>query len=215
MRRTFYLFVICIVSFLCRQASAQEKGIILGGGSGYLSYKLAQDSHGQAALDAGGSGNAIYQYNLFAGYKYRIENVGSRFFYDLDTYLGFKKSSYKFSSDISYIEKDVMNNTIHAWSRGDGIKGSMEYFYLSFNASINYRILDNFYAGAGIEPTLYQSSGAPITKFDVPLSAKAGYDFGRFELALASKFGMMNILKSSEFHSGRFTDFQVSVFVPF
>jgi hypothetical protein len=101
-------------------------------------------------------------------------------------------------------------------------------FQFSLNPSWNYRFFDKCYAGAGVSPTIYlinSSRGVfngsanfnPISgcKFDMPVTAKVGYDFKFLDVSLGYSHGLFNIAKSDYITKAKLSNWHIQVFIPF
>lgn len=203
-----YCYLLIAFIFCISSSFSQKHGLIVGGGIGNVTYQLQPSSKAQELLNMGGTGSTDYQFNGFLGYRYRVEPDRKPFFYDLDVYVGLKRFDYDYWYE-SY--NNETNTGVYS-----GTNGEETYYYLALSPSFNYHIISGLNAGIGVEPTFYyRDENDPNFKFDIPLTAKIGYDFGLLEIAIAYKLGLCNTLKSDVFESGRLYDWQASVFIPF
>jgi hypothetical protein len=69
----------------------------------------------------------------------------------------------------------------------------------------------------GLEPTylIWQEGEDSQNNFDLPIVAKLAYDFGPFELGINYKYGLMDLIKTDDVQSGKFREWQFSLFIPF
>ena len=188
-----------------------RSGLILSGGPSHL-WNKKLDSNSEFI-------NAILEYeevkftsfigyNAALGYKFRLEPKPKRIFYDIDLFLGIKTFSdgylYKYSNALS---------TLWLHQRRDKLS-----FYTSLNPSFNYCLNKYFYAGAGLEPTVYfnlYNVGFRADKFDMPLTTKIGVNLKYVELALSYKIGFLNQMKSDYHKSLNLNDLQLQLYIPF
>jgi hypothetical protein len=92
------------------------------------------------------------------------------------------------------------------------------YYLTSIGGAVNYSIIKTLSAGIGIEPTFYLKKGNTNNyynkKYDIPLVAKVSYNFRVVEVAITSKYGLINVLETVGSY-GKLRDIQLSLFVPF
>jgi hypothetical protein len=182
-------------------ASAQkfEHGLILGGGGGSLSnVKFAGDVTSVPVSE--------YKFNIALGYKFRLNCKTKPFFYDFDLSVGMKKHNYS-----------IWKN---AGNPGDifivGKSSKSPFLYTSLNTTFNYKIYKGLYAGAGVEPAIYTHDDPKEFLFDIPLTAKIGYDLKFAGLSFGYKCGLLNPLKADHnITKGRMNDWQFQLFIPF
>lgn len=193
------LFFALVVSgmFLAGAANAQTElkhGLLVGVGHGNVHNLKFQ-------YDVGDKYLGTRQYNVNASLGYRLRFMPQKpFFYDLDLNLGMRSARNDYPTDASgtsYISDDDAR------------------FLLSLNASFNYKIVNGLSLGVGVEPTYYLHTLGD-RKFDVPLTGKVSYDFRRFGLSFVYKHGMTDVMRRANcFKSGKMSDWQVQLFVPF
>ncbi|GHV21911.1 hypothetical protein FACS189428_3100 [Clostridia bacterium] len=146
-------------------------------------------------------------YNASLGYKFRLEPKPNSFFYDIDLFLGFKSYGDAYYYDY-YDSSGSYRMRSHDERKSD--------FYTSLNLSANYRINKRFYAGAGLEPTVYNMNHEGFKRsFDMPVTSKIGVDLKYVELALSYKIGFLNTLDSRYHKSLNLNDLQLQLFIPF
>lgn len=72
--------------------------------------------------------------------------------------------------------------------------------------------------GAGVEPVYYFAGYEKEDMkhpFDVPFVGKIAYNLKFMELGISYKHGLSNVIETKDFTSGKFRDWQVSVWIPF
>ncbi|MDR1406483.1 MAG: hypothetical protein LBJ23_00370 [Tannerella sp.] len=93
-----------------------------------------------------------------------------------------------------------------------------DYFRIAFNPTFNYKVYDGWYAGIGIEPTYYmvlQSGETAFSKFDIPLTARVGYDFKYMDVSFNYTHGLCDIMNPDYYSSGKIRRWQIQLFIPF
>jgi hypothetical protein len=207
--------IIFVIAFMCAIPSvfAQmqvKSGLILGAGN----YTLRDVGINKVE-------DAVQLYrnkvDIAAGYKFRLLPAGKRYFIDLDAQLGFRKVKWDYFEDYMAIVQEHWPDLRPAMpSRQQADK----YYQLSLNPTFNYTLYDGWYAGLGIEPTIYYvgyGNNAHKNFFtgDIPLTARIGYDFKYIDVAFSYKYGFTDILTSDYFSSGKIRNWQIQVFIPF
>lgn len=89
---------------------------------------------------------------------------------------------------------------------------------LRWGGTVNYPVYKGLSVGLGVEPTYYFVSyekNDMKRPLDVPFVGKIAYNFKFMELGISYKHGLMNVVETKDFASGRFRDWQVSVWIPF
>lgn len=191
------LFLTCI-SFCSYAQSDVKSGLLLSGGIGSIKSELSSTVPNSILHT-----DVSYKMGFSIGYRFRLQpHVSSRITYDLDANVGLRnwKSSYR----RNFNEPEIYS-------------ASSQYYYLSATATVNYSIYKGFKVGAGIEPTYYfkQNGESSSKSFDIPLVARIGYDFGGFEVGVKYMHGLFNVVDTKYLESGKFRDWQLSVFIPF
>jgi hypothetical protein len=193
MKIKIVLFLLCCSIY---SISAQTKsGMILSGGNGNFRDIKQNDYRNE--------GDFQNKYTLGVGYRFRIQPKNPSFFYDLDLNLGLKHYNY---AGVFYHE--MYDNMVHS-------SGKLNFLHVSLNGSYNYKMLKGLYAGIGIEPTVYYIDVTSKYLFDIPLTAKLGYDLKYFGLEVGYKLGFTDVIYPSYFASGKRNDWQISLYIPF
>lgn len=195
MKQLFLFFTLCVLSV---SAFGQtESGIVASGGIGNIKTKL-----NTSAQAAGGSYDVDYRYNLSLGYRFRLPaGETSAFFYDLEAGLGMKYYNYSFGKMAG---------------QPAAVEGSAKRFSVYAAGTANYTLYKGLSIGAGVEPTYYFSqNGGNSRKFDLPVIARVAYRFKAFEIGLTYKHGLMNTLKTEHLKSGKFREYNLSIWIPF
>lgn len=195
--RSLLTLIIIFASAHCGHAQIQS-GLLINGGLGTIKSTLTPMIEEQIRTS-----DVNYKYNFSLGYRFRIvPAIAPVLFIDLDANIGFKSWNSEYRR--SYKEPAVY-------------AASSTYYFTSVTGSVNYPIYKGLSIGAGVEPTYYfrQEGEDSNKKFDIPVLAKAGYKFNKFELGLTYKLGLMNTIDSKYISSGKFRDLQVSVWIPF
>ncbi|MDR1330854.1 MAG: hypothetical protein LBK07_01990, partial [Tannerella sp.] len=81
------------------------------------------------------------KFDVAAGYKFRLQPAGKRFFADLDIQAGYGQVRY----ENHYTSFEDMNPLLD--------RGKDNYLRLSLNPTFNCKVYDGWYAGLGVEPT--------------------------------------------------------------
>jgi hypothetical protein len=214
------LAVIIHVAGLYAQIDLRS-GLLLGGGriastyDAYAKYTYKAKAEINSKLDAG------------IGYRLRLRPENKKFFVDLDLTAGARviESTYwpDYLSDYSFDTEITANGSMSS-------QITHVYFQLSFNPTFNYNFYDGWYVGLGAEPVFYTAFGINIRSyreeegierdkkfsgFDVPLTAKVGYDFKYMDVAFSYKYGLRDVLTPVYFYSGKARAWQLQVFIPF
>lgn len=200
------LFVSCVL-FVTQCIIAQSKithGFNVNGGIGSIrGIEFLPEGKISDILELNGKGFIDYKYNLALGYKLRLDNKEKPLFYDLDISLGMKK--YEFDYRV-LIEEDGFASYF-------GTSGDVSLFYLSLSPMANYKIYKGLYSGAGMEPTVLHAQGS--TMFDIPISARIGYNFKFLDVSFGYKHGLLSIVKNKEgFSKGKISEWSLQFFIP-
>ncbi|MDR0575088.1 MAG: hypothetical protein LBG96_13890 [Tannerella sp.] len=195
----------------CLCAQTLEHGFIINGGTGYFrDVELPLEGPVSEILKNGGHGDIDYKFHVELGYKLRIDNKAKPFFFDMDLSVGIKKYKYNYLALTEYDPENGDDESIS--SRYSFVRGNLNLFTASLNATFNYKIYKGLYAGAGIAPTLYLKGFYP----DFPLTAKLGYDLKFVGVSAGYKYGLLNALKdNSDFSNGKTGEWQVQLYIPF
>jgi hypothetical protein len=205
------LFVLCSTLYGYSQI---KSGITLGVGRGGISNVVFPDDpwwDGYPIYDLAWE----YRYNkmdLAIGFKHRIESKNKPFFYDIDFNVGLKRYS-TFCSGGNYDYDEMKGEHFMAYFEHN-------FYSLSFNPTWNYRLIRGLHAGAGIEPILYFQNNTSYWelvehwKFDLPLTAKIGYDFRSIDFSISYKHGLFNTMERKYFKSAKYWSVLLSVFIP-
>ena len=215
--------ILIFLLFALHGYSQIKSGIIIGGGKGSISNVVFPDEY--TTIDGTPIENLqwSYQYNfdIALGYKFRYETQNKPFFYDLDIYLGLKRFTTDFTGtfDANLPEIESNDDDEIIYYQGEA-SGHFQHIYYSFsvNPSLNYRLIKGLYAGVGIEPTLYNKDDASKGekwKFDLPLTAKIGYDLKFIDFSVNYKHGIFDTMESKYLNPAKFRNWQLSVFIPF
>jgi len=199
--------------------SQVKSGIIFSGGKGSLSNVVFPDRYviNDDILCENMQWNYEYKFDVRIGYKIRLEPQSKPFFYDIDLNVGLKRFNTNFTGTYNvYIPKDNSNEEENVVGFSSGNFGHT-YYSLSVNPSWNYRLIRGLYAGAGIEPTWYKGDipGSKKWKFDLPLTAKVGYDLKFIDFSISYKYGLFDAIQSEYLKSAKSRNWQISVFIPF
>lgn len=193
--------VLCLVCSI--QVGAQiSSGVIVGGGIGALDTKYKK------LIPATGLGSVYessYNYDLYVGYRFRIQQPNLPFFYDLDARFG----------TMSITETSFQGQQAHVIKEKE--LGNNQKYYFALGAMANVHIYKGLNLGVGVEPTYYfvhQHNNKVSPRFDIPVVAKIGYDFGPFELALSGKLGLFRNSKKGVLDSNRREALMLSVYIP-
>ena len=195
MKHVMLFITLCLLSLSAQGQT--ESGIIAEGGIGNIKTKL-----NPSAAGAGGFYDVGYRYNLSLGYKLRLHAAkASPFFYDLEAGLGVKFYDYTFGK---------------APGEPATVDASAKRFSAFATGKANYTLCKGLSIGAGIQPTWYFSqNGGNSRKFDVPVIGRIAYRFKAFEVGLSYKHGLLNSLKTDCLKSGRFREYNLSLWIPF
>ncbi|MDR1407952.1 MAG: hypothetical protein LBJ23_07900, partial [Tannerella sp.] len=140
------------------------------------------------------------RFDAAIGYKFRLLPAGKPFFVDLDLQAGYVRMKYvRHDSYLSSSVPDPRTGTAPAW--GDVTENR---FRMSFNPTFNGRIYDRWYAGIGVEPSyciMFKPGEASerFSAFDMPLTARAGYDFKYMDLSFNYKYGFRDVMDAACF----------------
>lgn len=200
-QKIFFLLVmmnVCLLSITAQNSS----GIIAGGGIGLMDtrFKNFVSANKLSSVYEG-----EYNYDLYIGYRYRLKPSGQFLFYDLDARFGtlsITESAYQGKQGNLIKEKEVRNN---------------QQYYFAIGTMANIKIYKGLNFGIGFEPTYYfhhQHRNKVSPRFDIPVVAKIGYDFGSFELALSGKYGLVRNSLDDVLKSNRRSAFMLSVYIP-
>lgn len=193
MKHVMLFIALCLLSLSAQGQT--ESGIIAEGGIGNIKTKLNPSA-------TAGSYDTDYRYNLSLGYKFRLHaDQASPFFFDLEAGLGMKYYDYTFGK-----------------MPGEPalVQGSAKRFSAFTTGTANYTLYKGLNIGAGIQPTWYFSqNGGNSRKFDISAIGRIAYRFKAFEVGLNYKHGLMNSLKTNHLKSGKFREYNLSVWVPF
>lgn len=193
-----FLLSITVFIALSIQIYAQRQtksGIVISMGSGSLKTNVNSSFQGNSEAD--------YKSNFSIGYRFRIQPLTIYpLFLDLDANLGMK--SWHSSYGISLIEPPKY-------------EASSQYYFVSASGTLNYPVYKGLSIGAGFEPTYYfrQSGENSSVNFGIPVVGKIAYNFKFLELGLSYKYGLINTIKTDYMDSGKFQDWQLSVWIPF
>jgi hypothetical protein len=197
MKKILIVLLSLIPLFLCAQ---NRNGLTISGGNG--TFRDWDVTTGY--LNTGDKENKL---NFELGYKFRFQPNNSASFYDLTLNAGLY--TYSYSSTGTYLPLGEAPD-FYSFS------GNYKNYYFSLNGGYNYTLYGGLFAGAGIEPTIHYRDGAPEKyKFDIPVTAKMGYNFKFVELAFIYKLGFTDVINPGYFSSGKLNTWQVSLFIPF
>lgn len=193
------LFLLLFVILSANCMAQIRTGLLVGGGSGSIYNRSVDPNVDVNTAYPLSRFSTQYQFNTSIGYRFRLEPVQSRFFYDFDVLAGLKMIKFK--------------------QLGDGgalisTEGSDIFPSVALAAFANYRIIQGAFVGIGVAPTCI--IGPDKSMFDIPVSAKVGYNFNnKIEFSFNYQYSMLNAFKTKEYTGGRFSEWSVSVFVPF
>ena len=195
MKHLILLITFCLLSLGAQ--SQTESGIVVSGGLGSLKTKLKPSLQEEASPY-----DVDYRYNISLGYRFRLHaDKTTPFFYDLEAGLGMK------SWDSSFGQVPGEPATLEA---------SAKMYSTFISGTINYTICKGLSIGAGIQPIYYFSqNGGNNKKFDIPIVAKIAYRFKAFEIGLNYKYGLMNTVETKYLKSGKFREYNLSLWIPF
>ncbi len=175
-----------------------KSGLIISTGSGSINVDINPSYLGNTTFS-----EIDYKSNFSVGYRFRFHSLEiSPLFLDLDANLGMKSWQ-----------------SLYGQSRMEppAYEASSQYFYFSTSGTANYPIYKGLSIGLGIEPTYYFSQSGESSKnaFDIPVVGKIAYNFKIVEVGFNYKYGLMNVIKTDHIDSGKFRDWQLSVWIPF
>jgi len=216
------LFVLLFLFSALYGYSQIKSGIVIGGGMGSISNVAFPDGP-YIGLDGIAVANMQwsykYKFDVSIGYRFRVEPQNKPFFYDIDVNVGLKRLNTAYTGGFFELPKpeDASNEVEKEYGYSDG---NFQHIYYSFsvNPTWNYRIIRGLYAGAGIEPTLYAKEDTQSDekwKFDLPLTAKIGYDLKFIDLSISYKHGLFDTMEHRYLNPAKFRNWQLSVFIPF
>jgi hypothetical protein len=206
------LLLASCVLFITQCIIAQNKiihGFNVNGGLGSIrGIELLPEGRIHDVLELNGKGYIDYKYNLALGYKIRLDNIEKPFFYDLDISIGMKKYKYDYTV---LVEEDGIAGFF-------GISGDVSLIYLSLSPTLNYNIFKGLYSGVGVEPTILRHSSSTMfsTMFDIPVTARIGYDFKFFDVSFGYKHGLFSTVKNNKagFSKGKINEWSIQFFIP-
>lgn len=193
----FLLFV--LISFSAHSQGLKNSGVIFNVGKGNVSYDLPQTIEGVPSTVDYGNSYLNSKLALELGYRFRLQPVKSRFFYDVELLMGYNRMEYA----VNYMP---MGDTAYG-----GSSGEQNNYSFSVAGAVNYTIVKGLNVGIGVQPT-YNFHQAQF--FDAPVFAKVGYDFKCVELALSYKQGLTKSYKVTPFQNSRLSQWAFSVYVP-
>ncbi|MDR0431447.1 MAG: hypothetical protein LBH58_13375 [Tannerellaceae bacterium] len=205
MRKIFLLAALFVSLHVSSQVEVKS-GLIVGSGSGSLYDAKFKPSSDMNEINYKAPDAAL-------GYRFRLQPSGKRFFYEVDILAGLKRFDH--ARYVGLFSKDNESSLIPL----DVYKHN--YFHLTLGASWNYRFVDKWYAGVGINPTLYAAKGRKHDNrltgysFDIPAVLKLGYDFGCVDVSFNYAYGFSNISQSDYITKARLRNWQVQFFIPF
>ncbi len=206
--KTTLLFLFLL--FLSLPVGAQtQTGLLVGGGSGSFSYGGIKARYENMTLR-----DVDYKLNGWVGYRFRLHPFAScKAFVDLDASVGVKSWDYLYRPILKQQPSD------NPQVGGIYILSSSAYAcFASLGGTVNYPVYKGLSVGLGVEPTYYFVSYEKDDMkrpLDVPFVGKIAYNFKFMELGISYKHGLMNVVETKDFASGRFRDWQVSVWIPF
>lgn len=223
-----FLFLSLIVcGALTAQAQVKlETGLLLNGGTGSMKTTLNLPPTDRSLMYSDFKNKAAFS----IGYRFRLLPQKSRFFYDIDLNIGGRLWGYDYYAPLI----EAPNNGGYYYSNTHS--PSTKAVYASLGATAGYRIYKGLSVGAGIEPTYYFYQSHSMSgesndgtgdsfyyvggndkkrAFDIPLVGRISYNLRFMEVSLAYKHGLMNVVKNSQIKSGKFSDWQLSLFFPF
>ena len=197
-----------ITSVFVSNSQEINHGLVLGGGLGFING-LKYDVNGRIdnIIKEGGDGGFSRKGGIFIGYKLRMSHPQNAFFYDLDLLVGGRLMKYSY-----YLGKSPSP------SANQFLPSEQVALYsLSINPSINYRLWRGLYAGAGISPTLYYRRAKDDRwVFDTSITPRLGYTFGKIDVALSYRWGLLNkLLDVDDFSGGRLSSLDAQLFISF
>ena len=197
--KTTLLFLFLL--FLSLPVGAQtQTGLLVGGGSGSFSYGGIKARYENMTLR-----DVDYKLNGFVGYRFRLHPFTScKAFVDLDASVGVKSWD--------YLYRPILKQQPSDNPQVGGI------YFLSSSAYACFASLGGTSVGAGVEPVYYFAGYEKEDMkhpFDVPFVGKIAYNLKFMELGISYKHGLSNVIETKDFTSGKFRDWQVSVWIPF
>jgi hypothetical protein len=160
------------------------------------------------------------KFDAAVGYKFRLLPYVKPFtlnplFADLDIQAGYQQVKYGIGGEMSS-EYHYNPDNLPASNRSS-FKDN--YYRLSLNPMLNCMIYAYWYVGFGVEPTLYlvskSESKGSFSAFDIPLTARVGYDFKYVDLSFNYKYGLCDVTDTQYFTSGKIRRWQLQLFIPF
>jgi hypothetical protein len=208
--KKFFFTCVLFISVMSLSAQLSQHGPVVNGGIGIMNAKV--DKSGNIWTDIENKSG------LSVGYRLRFKKPAPQsFHFDLDINAGAK--SVKRST---FLGKDGYGTD---WWTPDVPLSDQYYFYskLHYYASIggtfNFSIVKNFSVGLGFEPTRYfypNDDFMLYRNYDLPVVAKIAYNLKFVEIGITGKYGLFSVTElPRESKKGRFSDIQLSVFVPF
>lgn len=210
--KSILLFLFLACSVLSVNAQKQVKsGLLINGGFGSVNPEFKLPLEGYINFS-----QVDYKMNLSVGYRFRFLNSFSNpsVFIDWDMYIEMK--SWNSTYRRSYIESPAYDGSTPNYNEPPIFAASTQYYFVSTGGSVNYILYRGLSLGVGLEPSyvLFQEGENNTKKFDAPLLGKLAYDFGFMEVGVNYKYGLTNMIKTDRINSGKFRDWQVSVFIP-
>lgn len=206
--KTTLLFLFLL--FLSLPVGAQtQTGLLVGGGSGSFSYGGIKARYENMTLR-----DVDYKLNGFVGYRFRLHPFTScKAFVDLDASVGVKSWDYLYRPILKQQPSD------NPQVGGIYFLSSSAYAcFASLGGTINYPVYKGLSVGVGVEPVYYFAGYEKEDMkhpFDVPFVGKIAYNLKFMELGISYKHGLSNVIETKDFTSGKFRDWQVSVWIPF
>ncbi|MDR0430753.1 MAG: hypothetical protein LBH58_09790 [Tannerellaceae bacterium] len=194
-------FLVLLAVFCMAPALSQaqtESGIVVGGGIGSLRADINPSFVGTGIVN-----KIDYKAAFSAGYRFRLHPLAaSPLFLDLDAALGLKL----WHSDYGQSSLEPSQYEV-----------SSQYYFVAASGMVGYPLYKGLRVAAGIEPTYYFRQNGEDSKnsFDIPLAGKIAYNFKIVEIGVSYKHGLMNVVKTGHIDSGKFRDWQLSVWIPF
>ena len=208
-RMIFYRIGVKKLLFLSLPVGAQtQTGLLVGGGSGNFSFGEIKPRENKSLRDVD------YKLNGFVGYRFRLHPFTScKAFVDLDASVGVKSWDYLYRPILKQQPSDNPN------IGGLYTASSSAYAcFASLGGTINCPVYKGLSVGAGVEPVYYFAGYEKEDMkhpFDVPFVGKIAYNLKFMELGISYKHGLSNVIETKDFTSGKFRDWQVSVWIPF
>lgn len=193
----FLLFV--LISFSAHSQGLKNSGFIINVGKGHVSYDLPYSVAGVPPNIDYANSHFKSKLALELGYRFRLQPVKSRFFYDIDLLMGYNRMEYA----VNYMP---IGDTSYG-----GSSGKQNNYSFSVAGAVNYNIIKGLNVGIGVQPTYYFHQAQ---FFDAPVFAKVGYDLKCVELALSYKQGLTKSYKVTPFKNSRLSQWEFSVYVP-